>query len=200
MMLPPVIRIFFAVDLPESARKKLGAFISHLKKKSRTHGIRWTRPENLHITLQFLAEVHTEHLPLLIDNVRAQIEKSMNHLQISLGSLHLFPNPYRPRVIVLDVAPQEDLLKLSARIGEGIQAANYEIEHRPFRGHLTLGRIKQPQGISLAFLNACDIPEFESLAVHEVVLFRSEPQPDGSAYTVLERIALNKARDTEPLS
>ncbi|VVC74786.1 RNA 2',3'-cyclic phosphodiesterase [Aquicella siphonis] len=199
MMLPPVIRIFFAVDLPESAREKLGGFIAVLKKKSRTHGIRWTRPENLHITLQFLAEVQTEHLPALIENVRARIEKTMNSLQISLGSLHLFPNPYRPRVIVLDVFPQEGLFSLSSQIGEGIKATRYEIESRPFRAHLTLGRIKQPHGINLGFLNECEVPKFEILPVREVVLFRSEPQPEGSAYSVLERIALNAAADSKSL-
>jgi 2'-5' RNA ligase len=190
MTLPPVIRVFFAVDLPDAVKERLGEFITVLKKKSRTHGIRWSKPVNLHITLQFLAETQTEHLPALIENVRARIEGAVKRSELRFGSLHLFPNPYRPRVIVLEVVSQENLALLSGLIGEGIKATHYDIEDRPFRAHLTLGRIKQPQGIKLGFLSACEVPEFEKIMVNEVVLFRSEPQPEGSEYTVIEKMAL----------
>ena len=79
MTLPPVIRVFFAIDLPMSAKEKLGKFIGTLKKKSRTHGIRWAKPVNLHITLQFLAETHTEHVSALLDNVRSRLKGATIH-------------------------------------------------------------------------------------------------------------------------
>lgn len=191
MTLPPVIRIFFAIDLSEPVKERIAGLITTLKKASKTHGIRWTRPENLHITLQFLAEMHTEHLPKLMDNVRTRIEATMKRSQFRIGGLQLFPNPYRPRVIVLNVLQQESLLQLSELIGEAIKASEYPIESRPFRAHLTLGRIKQPQGMSLSFLEDCSPPEFEAIDVEEVILFRSEPHSDGSKYSVLERVALN---------
>lgn len=190
MTLPPVIRVFFAIDLPLAVKETLGEFIGSLKKKSRTHGIRWSKPVNLHITLQFLAETHTEHLTTLLNNVRSRIEGIAKTSEISLGLLHVFPNPYRPRVIVLDILPQDELANLSSLIGEGIKATNYEIENRPFRAHLTLGRIKQPQGINLSFLSSVEVPDIKKLLVDEVVLFRSEPRPEGSEYTVLERLSL----------
>jgi 2'-5' RNA ligase len=192
MTLPPVIRVFFAIDLPHSAKQRLGEFIGTLKKKSRTHGIRWAKPINLHITLQFLAKVHTEHLERLITHVRSRIEGTIKPSVFSFGSLHLFPNPYRPRVIVLDVTPQENLTMISGLIGEGIKASQYEIESRPFRAHLTLGRIKQPKGLNLNFVSECEVPEFEKITVEEVILFRSEPMPEGSEYTVMERMQLQK--------
>jgi 2'-5' RNA ligase len=191
MTLPPVIRVFFAVDLPPPLKEKLGTFMSMLKKKSRSHGIRWTKPENLHITLQFLAEADSEHLQTLIKNVKEKVQGVVKTSGLVLGSLHLFPNPYRPRVIVLDVLPQEELAHLSQLIGQGLKAAQYEIEDRPFRAHLTLGRIKQPQGLKLNFLSECEMPEFENIEVGEVVLFRSEPQDQGSKYTVIEKLALS---------
>jgi 2'-5' RNA ligase len=188
MTLPPVIRVFFAIDLPMSAKEELGRFISTLKKKARTHGIRWAKPVNLHITLQFLAETHTEHLPTLIGNVRSRLKGATHALNLECGALHLFPSPYHPRVIVLEVTPGDKLTELSRLIGEGIKATNYEIEDRPFRAHLTLGRIKQPKEINLNFLSECDLPDLEDLKAEEVVLFRSEPKPEGSEYTVMEKI------------
>ena len=190
MTLPQVARVFFAIDLPLSAKETLGAYISKLRKKSRSQPIRWTRPENLHITLQFLAEVKTEDIPILIQNVKKKITNTHRHAPFKLGVPHVFPNPFRPRVIVLEVTPQEDLAELSTLIGHGIQSAEYDIEDRPFRAHLTLGRIKQPQGVDLNFLTEAGEPVLETIAVQEVVLFRSDPLPEGSHYSPLERIPL----------
>lgn len=192
MTFPPVIRIFFAVDLPLSVKEKLGQFIGQLKKKSKSNAIRWTKPENLHITLQFLAEVRAEHLTTLLDNVRANVEGAVKNSTFTFGALHLFPNPYRPRVIVLDITPQEQMAALASLIGDGIKISNYEVETRPFRGHLTLGRIKHAQGVNLNFLSEVSNPELEAVALEEVVLFRSEPQEDGSKYTPLDRIGLRE--------
>lgn len=189
MTLPTVIRIFFAIDLPASMKEELGQFISQLKKKSRSHAIRWTRPENLHVTLQFLAEVKSEHVPKMIEQVRMELEGHLPSISLELGKLTLFPSPYRPRVIVLDLQPQEDLALLSGLIGHGIRACNYETETRPFRAHLTLGRIKHTQGVHLEFLSEVEKPNLRA-PVEEVVLFRSEPQPEGSMYTVIERVQL----------
>lgn len=190
MTLPSVIRIFFAIDLPDESKQLLGRYIGELKKKSKSHGIRWTKPENLHITLQFLAEVRTEHLPQLLSSVRTFLQTHNNQLHLNMSHINLYPSQYRPRVIVLEVLPQEALANLAALIGQGIQAANYEIETRPFRGHLTLGRIKHTQGVDLSFLTDHPIPELEDISIHEVLLYRSEPQPEGSRYTIIDRISI----------
>lgn len=191
MTLPPVIRVFFAIELPEKTKKSLSRFISLLKKTAKTNAIRWTKPENLHITLQFLAEVQIEHLPKLSANVRQNLALGSKKLSINLNTVHLFPNPFRPRVIVLDLMPQEELAILASLIGEGIKASDYPVESRPFRGHLTLGRIKYPVS-NLNFLSEIKVPEWEKIGVEEIVLFRSEPKPEGSSYTPLERIVLQK--------
>jgi len=193
MTLPPVIRVFFAIDLPLAVKEKMGLFISSLKKKSKSHAIRWTRPENLHVTLQFLAEVKSADLPNLINMVREELFGAISDATLTFGDLHLFPNPYRPRVIVMDVMPQDKLALLSQLIGNSIKKMGYEIDVRPFRGHLTLGRIKHAHGVNLDFLGEAEKPLFDDLALTEVVLFRSEPLPEGSKYSALERITL-KAR------
>lgn len=193
MTLPSLIRIFFAIDLPEESKEELKGFICALKKKAKSHAIRWTKPENLHITLQFLPAVASEHLPVLISHVRKEMATTSQHATLTLGKPQLFPNPYRPRVIVLDVTPQEPLAKLSGLIGQGILQANYPIETRAYRAHLTLGRIKQPQGLNLNFLAEFAAPQIKAIELNEVVLFRSEPQNDGSKYTPLEKMELGSA-------
>jgi len=188
MTLPSIIRIFFAIDLPLLAKEELGCFIGMLKTRSKSQAIRWTTQENLHLTLQFLPEVKREDLRMLIDHVRDVIQGVAPHSFV-LEALHLFPSPYRPRVIVLSVTPQDDLADLSQLIGQGIQKSGYPLEKRPFRAHLTLGRIKHTQGLDLHFLSACKIPALAPVEVCEATLFQSEPQAFGSRYIVLERIA-----------
>ena len=119
------------------------------------------------------------------------MSQTFSQLAIQFGSVKLFPSPYRPRVIVLDVVPQEQLAELARRIGQGILATNYEIDDRPFRAHLTIGRIKHPHGLNLSFLSEFSNPNIEHVQVNEVVLFRSEPQEDGSMYTILEKLSLS---------
>jgi len=191
MTMPPVIRIFFAIDLPEAAKKKINSYLLALKKKAKTNAIRWSKPENLHITLQFLPEVQSAHLPKLLKHVQEKLKGGIKQSKIHFGKLCLFPNPYRPRVIVLEVTPQEELAGLSALVGAGINEAAYDTEDKPFRAHLTLGRIKHPQGVKLDFLNEADALEIEDLPFDDIALFRSEPQAEGSLYTVIERIKLS---------
>jgi 2'-5' RNA ligase len=193
MTLPAVIRIFFAIQLSQTLKQNLEHFIIALKKNSKSHAIRWTKPDNLHITLQFLAEVQREHLPLLLVEVRKKLRKKSFSFRLKIGDVQVFPHPYRPRVIVLDVHPQAILTALSTDIGKGIQAAHYQIEDRPFRGHLTLGRIKHAQNLNLHFLAEVPVPVLEEFCVTEVVLFRSEPQEHGSQYTLLETIDLKES-------
>src|SRR5690242_6692587 len=108
MTLPPVVRVFFAIEPPPVVKDEIGRFIGAMKKKSKSHAIRWTRQENLHITLQFMAEAKTEHLPAIIQHVRDKIA-GISASTVTFGSIHLFPNPYRPRVIVLEVLTQDVL-------------------------------------------------------------------------------------------
>lgn len=190
MTLPPVIRVFFAIDLPSSVKAVLATYLTQLKKQSKSHAIRWSRPDNLHITLQFLAEVPPAAMEGMVAKVTLALKAALSEQRFHLGRLHVFPDPYRPRVIVMDVAPQVGLAEVSRLIGEGIQAAGLAIEDRPFRAHLTLGRIKQPQGLNLGFLSTVPLPELDEQRLSEVVLFQSEPHPEGSHYTPLARLSL----------
>lgn len=191
MILPPVVRVFFAIDLTDNIKNRLAVYIESLKKISKSKQIRWTRPENLHITLQFLAEVNGAHIDTMINNVNAELASAIQPFQIGLRSIHLYPDPHRPRVLVIDVVPQDTLTQLSKLIGSGIQKSGYEIEARPFRAHMTIGRIKTAQMNTLNFLADIDPPSTNQIDVNEVVLFKSEPHPDGSHYIPLQRIRLS---------
>lgn len=198
MTLPLSVRIFFAIDLPAAAREKMTTFITALKKRAKTHSIRWSRPENLHITLQFLPEFVSADIPTLMDKVREVLNHRIHQPLFEIGHLHLFPSAFHPRVIVLDITPQDQLASLSAEIGKAIEACGYEIEKRAFKAHLTIGRIKNMRSTDLGFLSEFTVPAIEPIKLEKVVLFRSEPMPDGSHYTSLDEVLMPSASSALP--
>lgn len=193
MTLPAVSRIFFAIDLPEPIKAQVHDYMLALKKKAKTNAIIWTKPIKLHITLQFLPKVKNEDIQQLVKNVRQEMVFTPTIKNLELGKIQLFPSPFRPRVIVLEVSPLQLLTELAQAVGQGIINTQYEVDSRPYRPHLTLARIKHTQRVDLEFLNAVPSLAVGVLPVEEIVLFRSEPQPDGSHYAALEKIALLKA-------
>lgn len=190
MTLPPIVRVFFALEITDAIKDSMMQVIGDIKKRSKSHAIRWAKPENMHITLQFIGEMNSSDKSYLLEQVRARVQGEVTPFNITFGKLCLFPSPYRPRVLVVDVVEQEPLSILSAKIGEGIVRSRYAIDDRPFRGHLTLGRIKQPHGLDLSFVPKVTMPDMLPLEVKSIAMFRSEPHPDGSHYTVMERLTL----------
>lgn len=186
---PELIRVFFAIDLTTEATKSITHIMAQLQAHHKRKSIRWCQPQQLHITLQFLAAVKHEHLAALIKNVRAEIEMFLP-FELELSELELFPTRYHPRIISLNMNPQEILKDLAQRIGRGILSTGYEVETRPFRGHLTLARLNRvDKQFKLAEIKFSKI---EKISVKEVVLYRSELHKEGSHYTILERIGFKK--------
>ena len=106
---------------------------------------------------------------------------------LELGAVELFPSPRRARVVALEVAPEGRLTELAGAVQRGVVEQGFEPEERPFRAHLTLGRVRNRRIPSLEGVPA---PAAPALAVRDVVLFQSELARDGARYTALERLPL----------
>ena len=182
------IRAFFAIDLNESVKKSVTEITAQLQEKYKQPAIRWSEPDNLHITLQFLPAVRLDDIETMVRNVSTEL-KSSDVFQLELKELELFPTPHHPRIISLAVGPHESLSLLSESIGKGIVASGYDIEKRPFRGHLTLARLN---GLKEVSLDGIGVPLFEKIEVKGVILYQSEGAKEGSMYTPLARIELGR--------
>jgi 2'-5' RNA ligase len=144
------------------------------------------RPESLHVTLRFLGDVARESVEGLAARVRDETQP-LAPFSLRLSALGSLPPNRRPRVLMLELEPQEPLAALARAVEQGVVAAGCAAERRSFRGHLTLGRVRERGAPpSLASLPVPPV----SFEVNETVLFASEPQPGGSRYTPLARVAL----------
>jgi 2'-5' RNA ligase len=88
------MRCFVAVNLPGEIREEVGKFTASLKEIE--GGVRWVRPENIHLTLKFLGNVDQDTLQELCAALDGALA---GHLSFSLTvkGAGVFPPRGRPR-------------------------------------------------------------------------------------------------------
>lgn len=126
------MRLFFAIWPDKPLRTRLAALLAELKP---TQHARWIDPARLHMTLAFLGEVAPEGMEAL--------EAIGGGLGTPCGSfvldrLELWRGPG-----VLCLVPSEEpapLIGLADELARRLRKADFPVEKRAFRPHLTLAR------------------------------------------------------------
>lgn len=180
------LRAFLAVELGAKARECAAEVVRELRGRRGGDDVRWVRAEDLHVTLRFLGEIGQERIPRLRETVGRETRR-IAPFPLALGDLQAFPSPERPRVVALTLDSGESLARLAEAVERGVVASGFDPEPRPFRAHLTLGRIRRVRFPDAEAVAPADPATFE---VREVVLFRSQLRPTGAVYTPLEHFAL----------
>ena len=176
------VRAFIALPLDPPALERLRALIESLG--ATTPGIRWVRPESLHLTLRFLGATEADRAQSVIGRVQ-QEAAATPAAALPLGSLGLFPERGAPRVLWVGLALPPPLLALQQACEAAARAEGFAPEERAFSPHLTLGR----------WSDRARRPELPAVSLGDVrletlVLYRSQPQKGGSVYTRMFSLAL----------
>jgi 2'-5' RNA ligase len=178
------VRAFIAIALPEN----IIVFLGKLQDQLKTGGLpmKWTRPENIHLTLKFLGDISESTVPAVADII-AETVRAYSPITLSAGGIGVFPGIRRPMVLWTGIAGQTDVLAalqrdLDTRLHERLGVAP---EKRRFTGHLTLGRVKgkpEPDRFIdvMEKFGKLETDMFTADAVH---LFRSRLLPSGPVYT-----------------
>jgi 2'-5' RNA ligase len=181
----PSIRSFIAIDLSDLVRRQLEALAQELRKCGAQVG--WVRTEGIHLTLKFLGDVAPESIED-IKPALAGVASQTEPIHIEPAGCGAFPTIKSPRVIWVGLRGQSGpLAELVRRVDAAMVSLGFKPEDRPFKPHLTLGRVKGRQGLQdlrqvlLAHLDFTAEP-FDAV---EVVLYKSELRPDGARYTPL---------------
>ena len=184
-------RCFVAVELSAEVRQSAAGAQSALRDRlarDSARSLRFVRAEALHVTMRFLGHVESEHLPEVADAIRAGLADAAP-AELETGPLFAMPGERRPRVVALEVGPEEGLAGLAGRVERAARAAGLPAETRRFRAHLTLARVARGARVRLPELASIASPR-TSMTVEELVLFRSELDARGPRYTALERFPL----------
>ncbi|MFA5779507.1 MAG: RNA 2',3'-cyclic phosphodiesterase [Elusimicrobiota bacterium] len=202
------MRLFIAVNIKAETKNKIARIQSVLKKNC--DDVKWTSPENLHLTLKFLGEVDASRKDLISKKLRqAPLDKilylmgqaiiGIKKFEIDFEKIGVYPFETAPRVLWLGVGEGKiELENLAQKIESllpEIADLGFEKEKKPFSAHLTLGRFKSPA--SAADKKLFDIvkkPPIEKISdvVESVYLMKSTLTPRGPVYEVVEKFQLEE--------
>jgi RNA 2',3'-cyclic 3'-phosphodiesterase len=178
------VRAFVAVFPPPEVRKKVLVSASRLLS---AHRVRWTRQENIHLTLKFLGNnVREEDLESVSDAL-GEICAVHAPFDATLAELGAFPSARRAQVLWAGVGAGSDRLRsLATDIDAALAPLGFEREKRPYVPHLTLGRVRgQPASF--------DLPSsIEDLGfrVRHLELMESALTAEGAIYRTIDTFAL----------
>ena len=188
------MRLFIAVNIKAETKNKIARIQSALRKNC--DGVKWTLPENLHLTLKFLGEVDDSRKNLVSEKLR-QAVSGIKKFEIDFEKIGVFPNETTPRILWLGVEKGKiELENLAQKIESSlteIAGLDLKKEKKPFSAHLTLGRFKSPRNNKKLFDIIKNITiEKISDAVEAVYLMKSVLMPRGPIYEVVEKFQLEE--------
>lgn len=186
------IRAFIAVQLTDEVRDALREVVRSLSGRVERGAVRWVRPEQMHLTLRFLGDTDTGKLPAVQAAMDA-VAASNAPFEMRLGEVGCFPNRNRPRVIWVGLSGGEArLLSLVVALEKELAHLGWEPEGKPFRAHLTLGRVKDERGAQ-GIEWAADVQPL-AIPIKAIHLIESQLRPAGPVYTLRHssRLALGR--------
>ena len=182
-------RLFVAIVLPEPVRNEIIRVQSELQPLVPRGVARWTRSDQLHLTLRFLGEVPAGAVEALKDAVNA-VARDAAPLFLAAQGLGFFPNPRSPRVLWVGINDCENrLVGIQKRIEAAVSSFSPEPVEKEFRGHVTLARLKNPGPADVRDLvtraQSLGTRSFGGWTAREIEIIRSELSSNGAQYTTL---------------
>ena len=176
------MRLFTALDLPPDVVLRLETMLKVLRPEAE---IKWSPPENLHITTKFIGEWPEA----LIDQLDTALQETRfrKPLQVLLRGLGWFPNAHSPRVFWAGIDGGSALLELAALTDNALSSIGVAKEEHPFSPHLTLARIRQSVPLHrlharVEELQPADLGEFQADSFY---LYSSQPGSHANIYRKL---------------
>jgi 2'-5' RNA ligase len=179
------LRAFIAIEMP-------GFVVDAIRQSQQVlqrDGIRlrWVRPENVHLTLRFLGDISPENIPAIRDAMQRSVSRREPFF-LNISEIGVFPGLQKPRVMWLGLQGRLDLLdELFRDLSAFLAEQGIPLEKRPFKGHLTIGRVKgklDRETLRLALSRPVPF-KTDDFVVDSICLFKSDLTPGGAVYTPL---------------
>lgn len=203
-------RIFIAINLPKDIKQKLADYQAKIEKLFAPHGnevsrsglAKWTKKDNLHITLIFLGYLSDQELLEVCRITRETAEKKQSFI-VNLNRIcYAPPKKIPPRMIWTEGEKSEAFASLKDGLEKALLGARdirFSLEKRSFSPHITLARIKTWEWKKIEPEERPEIKEELSLSfpVNSVEIMESKLKKGGSEYTVLESVSLEEFPDLQ---
>ena len=185
------LRVFVAIEIPARELARIGQLVDGLR-RHRAH-IAWVPAANVHVTLAFLGNIEFDRVGSVATATTVACDR-VTPFELALAGTGCFPSRSRPKVLWTGVRGDLDALSALQRgVTTELAAAGFRLDEKPFRPHLTIGRVKEsrsPEVSSTVDDLERSIIEGVPFAVNSVTVLRSELLPSGARYTALARVGL----------
>jgi len=179
------MRLFVGLAVDEAVKEALERLTLRLRTKD--DGLRWSTPDQWHVTLVFLGEVDDTASAGL---VRELAEVRQPSVKLWIERVGVFE---RAGILHAEVEVSPELMRVYEAVAAAVRSAGLAVEERPYRAHITLARSRNRDGrktIERLRRNA----EQQKLSARweavEFLLYESQLSPGGSRYIVREQFAL----------
>ena len=183
------MRLFVAAEIGSEVRARLSRLVEDLQPLPLE--VRWVRPGGTHLTFKFLGEVPEDRLER-IGAAIGPVTLGRSPFELEAAGLGFFPGSGAPRVVWVGLRGDLEAAKhLHRVIDTALVTAGFGPDDRPFRPHLTIGRVRGPGRGDWrpAYAERSGIA-CGGFRVQEVVLFRSHLGPGGASHEALRRFPL----------
>lgn len=176
-------RIFIALPMDDQVR-------SSIMKLPKSPGVRWVEEQQYHITLKFLGEISEEQLQQVNAATHAVGSAWPQAIRLSAQGVGAFPSVQRARVLWVGLqGDTEPLVRLQQSMERALIDLGFEPEKRPFKPHITIGRMRDPAPMPKA-LQVHTATHFGEWTVPCVQVIQSTLRPTGPIYTVRHAVTL----------
>lgn len=128
------MRLFVAIDPPADVLTDLDAALGPARIVA-PHGLRWTRPEQWHLTLTFLGDVPDAEVPALSAALGEVATGGPLRLRLAAGGC------FGDRVLWVGLAGDVHALRTLAQdLAAAARSLGVAVDDKPYRPHLTLAR------------------------------------------------------------
>lgn len=184
------IRTFIALELTSEVQESLGWIQDELRKADAD--VKWVNPQGIHLTLKFLGDVSRQLLEE-IKKVIEELAKKHQGFELNISRVGAFPKIEYPRVIWVGMeAGSEQAVKLAEDLEQRLIHFGFAKEKRPFKAHLTLGRVRSPRNRNQlkTLLQSVSVSQTTMLS-EKITLFKSTLTPKGAIYEPLHQAKLS---------
>lgn len=188
------MRLFLAVGPARAARDELARELTAVRRhlSAWDEHIRWTAPENVHLTLRFFGETSESRLAPLVTALGERIE--IPPFVLTLGESGVFTSGGAVRTIWFAIGEGRDaLVRLHDAVSRRVEPEGWAAEERPFTPHLTVGRARdgrRRQTAGLAAAVAAWPAPGHRWAIDRLVLFSSDLGGPRPVYREVHAVAL----------
>jgi 2'-5' RNA ligase len=181
------IRSFISCDVEE---KEVLTRIQQVQKLLvRTKAdVKIVSPENIHITLRFLGNIHLN----IIDQLYQELKNIyFTPFNVQIREVGTFPNLQRMRIIWVGIQQgTKELKKIFTQVEQKLQNLGINPEKKGFKPHITIARVKS--GKRKAELSKClmNLRDFDlgKLKANRIRIKKSVLTPKGPIYETLHEI------------